>query len=392
MYESLVEKLNPKGVDVNEVIQKLKDFSIETPSWGYSDAGTRFKVFHKPGSARNVFERIDDAAVVNKLTGAAPFIAIHIPWDKTKDYKELKEYAESKGITIGTVNPNLFQEDEYKYGSLTNTDDKIRQKAISHILECIEIMRETGAHRLSLWFGDGTNYPGQGDFVKRLHRMLEGLRSTYVSLRENDIMLIEYKFFEPAFYHTDIPDWGTAMLLAQKLGRNAKVLVDLGHHPLGTNIEQIVAILLSENRLGGFHFNDKKYADDDLTTGSINPYQLFLIFVELVKGGVGPSPHSKVSYTIDQSHCVKPNIEAMIQTINSIEIAYAKSLLVDFKALQEAQEENNVVKAEEILLDAYYEDVRLLISEARRQKGAEVDPLRALKASGYEERIVKERG
>ncbi len=392
MYEMLVDKLSSKGIDVNKVMQRLKEFAVETPSWGYSDAGTRFKVFHKPGSARNIFERIDDAAVVNKLTGAAPTIAIHIPWDKTKDYQELKEYAESKGITIGTVNPNLFQDEEYRFGSLTNTAESIRQKAVEHILECIDIMRKTEAHRLSLWFGDGTNYPGQGDFIRRLHRLLEGLTRVYTHLKEDDTMLIEYKFFEPAFYHTDIPDWGTAVLLAQKLGERAKVLVDLGHHPLGTNIEQIVAILLDEKKLGGFHFNDKKYADDDLTTGSINPYQLFLIFVELVKGSADPSNGGSISYTIDQSHCVKPNIEAMIQSIESIEIAYAKALLVDLEDLQEAQESNDVARAEEILLDAYREDVRPLISKAREEKGAEPDPLRALKSSGYQQKIVKERG
>lgn len=369
--------------------EKLKNQKIETPSWGYGDSGTRFKVFHQAGAARNVYEKIDDAAQVHKYTGVTPSVALHIPWDMVDDWKELKEYAGDKGLKIGAINPNLFQEEEYKLGSLTHPDADIRKKALDHMYECIEIMKQTGSKFLSLWLADGTNYPGQGDFRARKHRLEETLKEVYQELEDDMKILIEYKFFEPAFYSTDIGDWGMATFLAKKLGDKAKTLVDLGHHPLGTNIEQIVAFLIDEDKLGGFHFNNKKYADDDLTVGSINPYELFLIYNELVAGGADTDPD--VAYMIDQSHNIKPKIEAMIQSVINIQEAYAKALLVDREALKEAQIKGDVVLAEEILLSAYRTDVRPLLESVREEMGLDPDPLKAYRDSGYAEKIAQER-
>lgn len=369
--------------------EKLKNQKIETPSWGYGDSGTRFKVFHQAGAARNVYEKIDDAAQVHKYTGVTLSVALHIPWDMVDDWKELKEYVGDKGLKIGAINPNLFQEEEYKLGSLTHPDADIRKKALDHMYECIEIMKQTGSKFLSLWLADGTNYPGQGDFRARKHRLEETLKEVYQELEDDMKLLIEYKFFEPAFYSTDIGDWGMATFLAKKLGEKAKTLVDLGHHPLGTNIEQIVAYLIDEDKLGGFHFNNKKYADDDLTVGSINPYELFLIYNELVAGGADTDPD--VAYMIDQSHNIKPKIEAMIQSVINIQEAYAKALLVDREALKEAQLKGDVVLAEEILLSAYRTDVRPLLESVREEMGLDPDPLKAYRDSGYAEKIAQER-
>lgn len=369
--------------------EKLKNQKIETPSWGYGDSGTRFKVFHQAGAARNVYEKIDDAAQVHKYTGVTLSVALHIPWDMVDDWKELKEYVGDKGLKIGAINPNLFQEEEYKLGSLTHPDADIRKKALDHMYECIEIMKQTGSKFLSLWLADGTNYPGQGDFRARKHRLEETLKEVYQELEDDMKILIEYKFFEPAFYSTDIGDWGMATFLAKKLGDKAKTLVDLGHHPLGTNIEQIVAFLIDEDKLGGFHFNNKKYADDDLTVGSINPYELFLIYNELVAGGADTDPD--VAYMIDQSHNIKPKIEAMIQSVINIQEAYAKALLVDREALKEAQLKGDVVLAEETLLSAYRTDVRPLLESVREEMGLDPDPLKAYRDSGYAEKIAQER-
>jgi len=283
-YEVLAEDLAGRGVDIASVKGSLKAQRIETPSWGYADSGTRFKVFTQPGAAQTTEQKLQDAAQVQKYTGIAPSVALHIPWDKVDDYDALRDYAEGLGLTLGAINPNLFQDDEYKLGSLTHPNAKIRRQAIDHCLECVEIAKATGSDIISLWLADGTNYPGQDSFRGRKRRLLEALEELYAAMPEPMRLLIEYKFFEPAFYHTDLGDWGTALMFAQKLGERAQVLVDLGHHPLGTNIEQIVAYLIDENRLGGFHFNSKKFADDDLTVGSINPYELFLIFNELIDG------------------------------------------------------------------------------------------------------------
>ncbi len=391
LYSALEEKLRSKGINVELVKAKLKSQHIETPSWGYGDSGTRFKVFKQPGAARNVWEKLQDAAQVHKFTGVTPTVALHIPWDKVDDWKALSDYAKELGIGIGAINPNLFQDDEYKLGSVCNPDPKVRRKAIDHMLECVEIMKITGSTVLSVWLADGTNYPGQDDFRRRKGYLYESLKEVYDAMPDGTRMLLEYKFFEPAFYHTDLCDWGTAYLISQKLGPKAQVLIDLGHHPLGTNIEFIVAWLLDEGKLGGFHFNSKKYADDDLTVGSINPYELFLIYNELVSVELDPNLESDVAYMIDQSHNIKPKIEAMIQSVDTLQRAYAKALIVDRKSLREAQEMGRVVDAEEILKEAYLTDVRPLLWKIRREMGLDPDPLKAFRRSGYYEEICRQR-
>jgi L-rhamnose isomerase/sugar isomerase len=270
-YERLAENLTARGIDVEKVKTKLKQQHIETPSWAYADSGTRFHVFHWPGAARTIEEKVSDAAYVNRVTGVAPSMAIHIPWDKTDDWGGVAEFAHAQGISLGAVNPNLFQDDAYRLGSITHPDGGVREQALGHLIECCEIMATTGSRDLSLWFADGTNYAGQDNMTTRRHRMQEALAQTYQHLPRGGRMLIEYKFFEPAFYLTDLPDWGTAYATALKLGEQAAVLVDTGHHAQGTNIPQIVAFLLDEGRLGGFHFNARKYADDDLIVGTANP-------------------------------------------------------------------------------------------------------------------------
>jgi len=390
-YEHFKSSL-PDGVDLEKARKRLMEQVIETPSWGYADSGTRFKVFHQPGAARTVFERLEDAAMVHKMTGITPKVALHIPWDKVDDYQKVVDYAQELGLTIGAINPNLFQEDEYKLGSVCHPDPAVRKKAVDHILECVEIMNITGSKVLSLWLADGTNYPGQDDFRDRKRRLEESLQTVYDALADDQRILIEYKFFEPAFYHTDIPDWGLATLLAKKLGPKAQTLVDLGHHPLGANIEHIVAILIDEGKLGGFHFNSKKYADDDLTTGSINPYELFLIYHELVKGEEDLGDDLNVAYMIDQSHNVKPKVAAMIQSVEQIQTAYAKALLVDREALRNAQLRGDIIGAEMILRAAYDRDVTPLLASVREEMGVPVNPLEAYLKSGYEEKIAKERG
>ena len=374
-----------------ELMKKLETFKVEVPSWGFSDSGTRFKVFHIPGAARNIFERIEDAAQVNKYTQAVSAVAIHIPWDKVDNQKELKEYAEDRGLKIGSVNPNLFQDNDYKFGSLTNFDPRIRQKAIDHVLECIDIMSKVNSKILSLWLPDGTDYPGQGDFTKRHSLLFESLKRIYDALDDDMTLLIEYKFFEPAFYHMDTPDWGTAYALAKDLGDRAKVIIDLGHHAQGTNIEYIVSILSSKGKLGGFHFNSRKYADDDLTVGSMNLYELFLIFVELNKF-FDLSSDSKPALVIDQSAAMKPKIQAMIQSVEALQIAYLKSLLVDVKALNDAREKNDIVLAEEIIKNAFLTDVRPVLRRSREEKGLNPDAIEAFRKSGYEEHVASERG
>lgn len=390
-YRILADRLAAKGIDVEAVKRALKAQRVETPSWGYADSGTRFKVFRQAGAARTPFEKIADAATVHRFTGIAPSVALHIPWDKVEDYEELRAYAESLGVSLGAINPNLFQEDAYKLGSLCHPDAAVRRQALDHIFECIEIAQTVGSTIISLWLADGTNYPGQDSFRARKHRLEEALQEVYAAMPAPMRLLIEYKFFEPAFYHTDLSDWGTALLMAQKLGERAQVLVDLGHHPLGTNIEQIVAYLIDEGKLGGFHFNNKKYADDDLVVGSINPYELFLIFNELVAGEMDPSVKMDVAYMIDESLNLKPKVEGMIQSVLNVQLAYAQALIVDRPALAAAQAEGDIVRAEEILLDAYRTDVRPLLAVVREEMGLAPDPLAAYRASGYYEKICAER-
>jgi L-rhamnose isomerase/sugar isomerase len=384
--------LSSRFGDLTRVKERIKKHHIETPSWAYGDAGTRFKVFKQPGVPRNPFEKMEDAACVHRFTGVAPSVAVHIPWDKVDDYGALSRYAKDLCVRLGAINPNLFQEEEYKLGSLTHEREDVRKRALDHLLECIEIGKTVGSSIQSLWFADGTNYPGQADIRRRKNWMQEGLAAAYKQMPANMRMLLEYKLFEPGFYHTDIADWGMSFAFCQRLGERAQVLIDLGHHALGTNIEHIVAFLLDEGRMGGFHFNNKKYADDDVSVGSINPYELFLIYNELVAAEDDPTIHSDVAYMIDQSHNLKPKIEEMIQSVVNCQIQFARALLVDRKALRDAQANGDIVAAEEVLQDAYQTDVRPLLAHVRIEMGLDPDPVLAYRASGYFEKVCKERG
>jgi L-rhamnose isomerase/sugar isomerase len=386
------DNVRKQTIDIDTVLENIQRFTVETPSWGYGDSGTRFKVFHWPGAARTLREKLADAAEVQKVTGICPSVAIHIPWDKEDDWQAVKEYATALGLRIGAVNPNLFQDDLYRLGSLCHVDKAVRERAVEHVLECIQIAQAVDSNIISLWLADGTNYPGQDNLRLRRQRLLDSLQAIYAALPPGMRLLIEYKFFEPAFYSTDLPDWGTSLLMAQKLGPQAEVLVDTGHHPQGTNIAQIVAQLLGEDRLGGFHFNDRRYADDDLIVGSQNPFDLFCIFNEIVDADVeGNANAGRIAYMIDQSHNIEPKIEAMIQSVINVEMAYAKAQLVDRTALREAQEAGDVLGAYRVLQTAYETDVRPLLAEVRSRQGRNPDPIAAFRASGYAERVARER-
>ena len=379
-------------MNTDAILTAIGQLSIETPSWGYADSGTRFKVFHWPGAAQTLREKLADAAQVHRVTGVCPSVAVHIPWDKENDWQAVKEYAGQLGLRIGAVNPNLFQEDEYRLGSLCHFDKGVRQRAIEHVIECIQIAQVVGSDVISLWLADGTNYPGQDDLRRRRQRLLDSLQAIYAALPDGMRLLIEYKFFEPAFYSTDLPDWGTSLLMAQKLGAQAEVLVDTGHHPQGTNIAQIVAQLLDEGRLGGFHFNDRKYADDDLIVGSLNPFELFCIFNEIIGASAdGLTKADRVAYMIDQSHNIEPKIEAMIQSVINVQTAYVKALLVDRPALRQAQDDGDVLGAYRVLQAAYETDARPLLSEFRARQGLDPDPIASFRASGYAEQVARER-
>lgn len=380
----------------DDLLLRLAKQRIETQSWGYVSTGTRFKVFNTPGTPRDVWEKIDDAALVHELTGVAPTVALHIPWDKVDHYGKLADYAITKGLEIGSISPNIFQDDDYKLGSFTNEDPRIRAKAVAHSLECIDVLREVGSTVLSMWVADGTNYPGQGDFRRRRGYLLESLQQVYAGLDEEQEMVLEYKLFEPAFYHTDIADWGQSLNFCNKLGERAKVLVDLGHHALGVNIEHIVATLLDEKRLGGFDLNGKKYADDDLFVGAINPYEMFLIAVELVGAEDDADPvvaaaAHKVLYKIDQCAMVEDKIPAMLRSVTAMQSAFAKALIVDRDSLDAARVEGDVVGANEILVDAYDTDVRPLLRDLREKLGVTADPLHAFKDSVERSQRITER-
>lgn len=375
---------------VNEAKEVLKRFYIETPSWAYGNSGTRFKVFAQPGVPRDPYEKIADAAQVHKYTGAAPAVAMHIPWDKVDDYAKLAQHAKDLGVYLGTINSNTFQDDDYKFGSVCHFDKKIRQKAVDHLLECVEIMDTTGAKDLKLWFADGTNYPGQDDLAGRQDRLFESLQKVYDRLGDNQRMLLEYKFFEPAFYSTDVPDWGTSYVHCLELGPKASVCVDTGHHAPGTNIEYIVAFLLRKKRLGAFDFNSRFYADDDLIVGAADPFQLFRIMHEVNQGG-GFAKGTTVSYVLDQCHNIEPKIPAQIRSITNVQEAVAKALLVDAPSLKKAQLAGDVLGANDLLMDAYNTDVRVLLGELRGEQGLAADPKVAYKASGYAEKIAADR-
>ena len=383
--------------DIAAVKAALKTQRIETPSWGYGNSGTRFKTFAAAGAARSVWEKLEDAGEVHRLTGIAPSVALHVPWDKPSDgdWGKVSSFAAAQGIELGAINPNVFQSDSYKLGSIAHPDKAVRLEAVSHILECIDVMALTGSRDLSLWFADGTNYAGQDDFRSRKHRVRDSLESVYAALPAGKRMLLEYKLFEPGFYFTDLSDWGVALSHCQALGDKAQVLVDLGHHAQAVNIEAIVAHLLDEQRLGGFHFNARRYADDDLIVGTTNPLELFCIFVELVSAANDPilSSHTaRVAYMIDQCHNIEPKVEAMVQSVVNCQEAYAKALLVDFERLRDAQSSGDVLGAHRTVMDAFKTDVRPLLEEVRVELGVPADPIGAHRQSGYLERVTQTRG
>ncbi|MFF1301285.1 L-rhamnose isomerase [Streptomyces sp. NPDC058307] len=366
----------------------LKTQAVETPSWAYGNSGTRFKVFAQQGVPRTPQEKLEDAGQVHAFTGVAPTVALHIPWDKVEDYAALAKFAEERGVKLGAINSNTFQDDDYKLGSICHPDASVRRKALDHLLECVDIMDATGSQDLKLWFADGTNYPGQDDLRVRQDRLAEGLSEVYDRLGDGQRMLLEYKFFEPAFYSTDVPDWGTAYAHCLKLGPKAQVVVDTGHHAPGTNIEFIVATLLREGKLGAFDFNSRFYADDDLMVGAADPFQLFRIMYEVIRGG-GFTPD--VAFMLDQCHNIEAKIPAIIRSVMNVQEATAKALLVDRDALAVAQREGDVLEANAVLMDAYNTDVRPLLAEVREEMGLDANPMAAYRRSGWAEKIIAER-
>jgi L-rhamnose isomerase/sugar isomerase len=377
-------------VQFSDIAPELERQAIELPSWAFGNSGTRFKVFGTPGTPRTPEEKIADAAQVNAYTGLAPKVALHIPWDKVDDYAALRRYANDLGVDLGTVNSNTFQDEAYKFGSLTSADAATRQKAIDHHLECIEIMHQTGSQDLKIWLADGTNYPGQGDIRSRQDWLAESLRTIYDALGDEQRLVLEYKFFEPAFYHTDVPDWGTSFAHVSALGDRAFVCLDTGHHAPGTNIEFIVAQLLRLGKLGSFDFNSRFYADDDLIVGAADPFQLFRILFEVVRGG-GYDVDSPVAFMLDQCHNIEEKIVGQLRSVLNVQEMTARALLVDREALLEAQNANDVLGANGILMDAFYTDVRPSLAEWRESRELPADPIAAFKASGYQEKIVADR-
>jgi L-rhamnose isomerase/sugar isomerase len=376
--------------DVQAVKAALREQRIETPSWGYANSGTRFKVFAQEGVPRTPQEKIDDAATVHRFTGVAPTVALHIPWDQVDDFGALATYAQERGVRLGTVNSNVFQDPDYMLGSVTNPDAGVRRKATDHLLECIDIMDRTGSRDLKLWFSDGTNYPGQDNLRERQDRLAAALREVYDRLTGAQRMLLEYKLFEPAFYATDVPDWGTSYAHCLELGDRAQVVIDTGHHAPGTNIEFIVAFLLRAGKLGAFDFNSRFYADDDLMVGAADPFQLFRIMHEIVLGG-GLDPALGIAFMLDQCHNIEAKIPAIIRSVMNVQEATAKALLVDGEALASCQAAGDVLGANAVLMDAFSTDVRPLLAELRTDMGLDPDPVAAYGRSGYFEQIRAER-
>lgn len=372
------------------ISDRLGELAIEVPSWAYGNSGTRFKVFGTPGTPRTVEEKIADAATVHRFTGLAPTVALHIPWDEVDDYAALAAYAKEQGVALGTINSNTFQDDDYKLGALTHTDAAVRQKAIDHHFACIEVMNQTGSRDLKIWLAEGTNYPGQGDMRARQDRLAESLRTIYDRLSEEQRLVLEYKFFEPAFYHTDVPDWGTSYAHVAALGDRAKVCLDTGHHAPGTNIEFIVAQLLRLGKLGSFDFNSRFYADDDLIVGAADPFQLFRIMVEVIRGG-GFGAESDVALMLDQCHNIEDKIPGQIRSVLNVQEMTARALLLDTEALDEARAEGDVLRANEIFMDAFYTDVRRDLAAWREERGLPADPMRAYLESGYQQQIEADR-
>jgi L-rhamnose isomerase/sugar isomerase len=384
--------MNDKAVEA--VWKALDKFNIELPSWGFANTGTRFGKFIQASAATTIEEKFSDAAQVHAATGACPTLALHVQWDLPKGLKDLPEVeklVKRFAIRAGSINPNIFQNQEYKYGSIGNPDPAIRQMAIRHILECVAISDALGSRDISPWFADGSNYPGTQNIRKRIGYFGEGLREIHTALKPGQRLLLEYKPFEPAFYHTDIADWGMAFLLAKGAGPQAFVLVDTGHHYQAQNIEQIVAWLLHHKMIGGFHFNDRRYADDDLTLGSIDPYQVFRIFHEIKMFEWESQTTADIAYMVDQSHNLKGKIEAMIQTVCTAQELYARAVLVDHGRLAKLQQDCSLVDAEETLRGAFWLDVRPVVREWRKSRSLPEDPMLAFRSSGYLERVTRER-
>jgi L-rhamnose isomerase / sugar isomerase len=376
--------------DLSAVKNTLRAQRIETPSWAFGNTGTRFKVFPQPGVPRTPQEKIADAAQVHAFTGVAPSVAVHIPWDRVDDYQVLGAYAAGLGVAVGTVNANVFQDNEYMLGSVAHPDPAVRRKALDHLLECVDIMDATASRDLKLWFADGTNYPGQDDIRARQDRLAEALAAVYQRLAPHQRMLLEYKLFEPSFYTTDVPDWGTSLLHCLALGPQAAVVVDTGHHAPGVNIEFIVAVLLRAGRLGGFDFNSRFYADDDLMVGAADPFQLFRILREVVSADA-LRPEAGIAFMLDQCHNIEPKIPAQIRSVMNVQEATAKALLVDAEALTAAQQAGDVLGANAVLMDAYNTDVRLLLGDLREDMGLDRDPVAAYHRSGYGKKIIADR-
>ena len=384
---------NSQNIMTDAALATLDHLKIELPSWGFADTGTRFGKFFQPASAIDAADKFADAGMVNKVTGCCPTVAVHVLWDfqAGEDPRKVASLAEQSGVRIGSINPNLFQNQEYMLGSFGNPDESVRQSAVQHGLHCVDIGKAVSSDTITYWFADGTNYPGQDDIRARKHRFESCLKPCYEALAPSQTMLIEYKPFEPAFYQTDVADWGMSFVLCRKLGPQAKILVDTGHHYQGQNIEQIVAWLLDEQMLGGFHFNDRRYADDDLTLGSIDPYQIFRIFNEIHGYAKDMGEYPKIDYMVDQSHNLKPKMEAMIQTVTTAQDLWLKAALVDRKALSKAQARGNIVDAENVLKKAFNADVTELLGDWRKSKGIGCDPLAAYRESGYYEEIEADR-
>lgn len=372
-----------------DILDALALQAVEVPSWAYGNSGTRFKVFGTPGTPRDPFEKIADAAQVQHFTGLAPRVALHIPWDRVDNYAELRNHAESLGMVIGTINSNTFQDDDFKFGALTHEDTAIRQKAIDHHLECIDVMGEVGSRDLKIWLAEGSNYPGQNDMRARQDRLQDSLQRIYDRLSGDQRLVLEYKFFEPAFYHTDVPDWGTAFAQVSSLGERALVCLDTGHHAPGTNIEFIVMQLLRLGKLGAFDFNSRFYADDDLIVGAADPFQLFRILVEVVRGG--GLNHPDVTFMLDQCHNIEDKIPGQIRSVLNVQEMTARALVLDRESLAAAQSANDVLRANEIFMDAFQQDVRPALAEWRESRGLARNPMAAYAASGYQERIAAER-
>jgi L-rhamnose isomerase/sugar isomerase len=385
--EATVTSTNPDSRSARAVLRTQR---IELPSWAFGNSGTRFKVFAQKGVSRTPYEKIDDAAQVHRFTGVAPTVALHIPWDLVDDFEDLARHAAEQGVALGTINSNTFQDDDYMLGSVCHPDARIRRKAVDHLLECVDVMDATRSRDLKLWFADGTNYPGQDDIRARQDRLAESLQEVYKRLGPDQRMVLEYKLFEPAFYSTDVPDWGTSFAHCLALGPKAKVVVDTGHHAPGTNIEFIVASLLRADKLGGFDFNSRFYADDDLMVGAADPFQLFRIMHEVVKAGA-LRPESGVAFMLDQCHNIEPKIPGQIRSVMNVQESTAKALLVDSPALEAAQDSGDVLGANAVLMDAFWSDVRPLLRSVREEMDLDPEPMAAFARSGYAERVAVER-